>query len=413
MIKTSNLKKTFIIFIFLYFYLYFINSQVRVVFTYKDINNTTRILEYAVVPINYESIKISPFDAIMELDQDQKHKLLLSSLEKSRLTSLLFVGDSYEFNNVEIKLNNKGDNQENIYQILDKLSGFSVTFSLGDYDNIILHSAINFQDKEFNIIDKIASSLAVKSLLKKMTGTISKEVESIDERKIKNTEILASYEEFINQLKYLNKEEIFSQLKNYVNLNIRLTGKTGITSEWMHPANLYFYKKGDYKSIAFFYYYTLKRLGFNVAAYIVSDLIKKDKDEVENLYKLFSKKYKNNEDLAKIQNIESNYKYVDSSYILKYQPYEKEYSRPSNVYFYLPPDFKNSIYLVAIEINNKWLYTTGDKWIDANITTSDRTCAHYSKNGCFYSYIDKDIIFLNNLPFTEKDITWKIFYDVK
>lgn len=413
MLKTLNFKKIAIILIFSFFYLSFINSQVKVVFTYKDINNTNKVIEYAVVPINYEAIKIAPFDALMEIDQDQKHKLLLSSLEKSRLTSLLFVGDNYEFNNIEIKLSNKGDYQEDIYQILDKLSGFSVTFSLGEYDNIILHSAINFQDKEFNIIDKIASSLAVKTLLKKMTGIISKQDEAIYERKIENTEILASYDEFIDQLKHLNKEEIFTQLKNYVNLNIRLIGKTGITSDWIHPANLYFYKKGDYKSIAFFYYYTLKKMGFNVAAYLVSDLIKKEKDELENLHELFSKKYKNNSDLLKIQNIESEYKYVDTSYILKYQSYKNKYSKPSNVYFYLPPNFKKSVYLVAIEINNKWLYTTGDKWIDANITSSDRTCAHYSQNGCFYAYIDLDTIFLNNLPFTEKDITWKVFYDVK
>lgn len=413
MIKILNFKKTCITLTFLFFYLSSICSQVKVVFTYKDLKDNRKIKEYSLFTINNEPVKIPPFNALTEIDQDQKHKLLLSSLEKSRLTSLLFVGDSYEFNNIEIKLINKGNNQEDIYQILDKLNGFSVAFSLGGYDNIILHSAINFQDKEFNIIDKIASSLAVKNLLKTMIGTTVKQDGDIKEREIENAEISASYDEFINQLKHLNKEEIFTQLNNYVNLNIRLTGKNDITSEWIHPANIYFYKKGDYKSIAFFYYYSLKRIGFNVAAYIVSDLIKKERDELNNLYELFSKKYKNNSDLFKIQNIESEYKYVDTSYIVKFQPYKDKYSKPSNIYLYLPPNFKSSIYLVAIEINNKWLYTTGDKWLDAGISASDRTCAHYSKNGCYYAYIDLDTIFLNNLPFIEKDVAWKVFYDVK
>ena len=409
MTKRIIRKKNFFVLIFLLISIYFINTQLRIAFQYKDLNDPNKTIYYVLEPIDNKSIDIPPFDSLMEIDETFKNKFLLSSLEKSRLTSLFFVGDKYEFNNIEIRLK-----YDDLYQIMDKTTGFSVSFSLGYYDNIILHSAVNFNDKEFNIIDKLASSLAVKKLLEKMTGTIKSKKDIIETNKIQNSDILEAYENFINQLKYLqNQEEIFSQLKTYVKLNFRITGKTNITTRWTHPADLYFYKKGDYKSIAFFYYYTLKRLGFNVATYLVSELIKKDKDELDELYLLFSKRNKTTKDLTMIQNIESEYKYVNPASTLKHISYKSKYSKPSRIFFYKPPDFKSSIFLTAVQINNRWIYTTGDKWIDEGIYTSERTCAHYSRDGCYYAYINNDFIFLNNVPFTEKDVLWDIFYNIK
>lgn len=402
-----GLKKIFLNLIFLIIPLLFINTQLRIVFPYKDLNNTQKTKNYVLEPIDNKPIEIPPFDPLMEIDETFKNKFMLSSLEKSRLTSLFYVGDKYEFNNIEIMLI---DND--IYQIKDKTSGFSVSFSLGYYDNIILHSAINFNDKEFNIIDKLASSLAVKQLLEKMTGTIKIEKNIIENNKIQNSAVLDAYENFISQLKYLqNKEEIFSQLKNYVNLNFRLTGKTKITDDWIRPSDLYFNKKGDYKSTVFFYYYTLKKLGFNVALYLVTELIPKDKDELEYLYNLFSKRNKNSKDLMMMQKIESEYKYINPASTLKYLSYQGKYSKPSQIFFYKPPDFEASILLAAVQVNNKWVYTTGDKWIDEGIYTSERACANYSRNGCYYAYLNNDFIFLNNAPFSEKDVLWDVFYN--
>ncbi len=409
MIKKQNSKKVLLNLIFLLIPLLLINPQIKIIFSYKDLDDIRKDKYYTLEPINNEPITISPFDALIEIDETQKHKVLINSLEKSRLTSLFYVGDKYEFNNIEIMLKYK-----DIYQIKDKLSGFSVSFSLGYYDNIILHSAINFQDKKFNIIDKIASSLAVKLLLGRMTGTLNIKKNFIDANKTQDSEIQSAYENFIDKLKYLNnKEEIFLQLKNYVDLNFRITGKTKITDEWTTPANLYFFKKGDYKSITSFYYYTLKKLGFNVAPYLIAELIKKDKDQLENLYILFSKRNKKNSDLLKIQNIESEYKYVNPASILKYFSPNNKYSKPSQIFFYMPPELNSSVFLLAVEINNKWLYTTGDKWIDAGLYTSERTCSHYARNGCYYAYINKDFIFLNNLPFSDKDVLWDVFYNIK
>ena len=410
MIKKIIIKKIFLNLMLLIIPLYLINSQVKINFPYKDLNNSDKTIYYVLEPIDNKPIEISPFDPLLEIDETFKQKFLLSSLEKSRLTSLFYVGDKYEFNNIEIMLK-----YDDIYQIMDKSSGFSISFSIGYYDNVILHSAINFNDKEFNIIDKLASSLAVKQLLKQMTGkTLKIKKDIIENNKIQDSNILNAYENFINKLKYLNnKEEIFYQLKNYVNLNFRLTGKTKITSKWIHPADLYYYKKGDYKSIAFFYYYTLKKLGFNVASYLISELIKKDKDELDELYLLFSKKNKNNKDLAMLQNIESKYKYVNPASILKHLSYQSKYTKPSKIFFYKPPNFETSIFLTAVKIGEKWIYTTGDKWIDEGIYTPERTCAHYSRNGCYYTYINNDFIFLNNVPFSEKDVLWNVFYNTR
>ena len=114
-----------------------------------------------------------------------------------------------------------------------------------------------------------------------------------------------------------------------------------------------------------------------------------------------------------IQSIESEYKYVNPASTLKYLSYQSKYSKPSQIFFYEPPDFDSSIFLVTVEIGNKWVYTTGDNWIDEGIYTPERTCAHYSRNGCYYAYLNNDFIILNNMPISEKDVLWDVFYNIR
>ncbi|MCK4796300.1 MAG: hypothetical protein KAT05_02900 [Spirochaetes bacterium] len=398
------LQKKITVLIFFLFPLFLASSNFKIYFIYKD-------KDYYIAPIEKKDNPIKAFNALKVIDQSQTHRVLLSSLEKSRLMSLFYVGDKYEFNDVEVMLKY---NQK--YQIRDKSTGFKVMFGIGKYDSIVLHSAVNFGDKKFDITDKLASTFAIKLLLKKMTGKFKKKDIVINDQTLPDVEINKEYEKFIEQLRRLKKAEIFKYLIKYINLNFQLEAETGITEDWVHPANLFFYKKGDYKSFAFFYYYTLKQLGFKVRSYLVSYIVKKEKEEINRMYQLFKKKYKNNNDLIKIQELELQYKYVNPSSHLKNFSYDYKHlksTRPSIMFYYYPPDFKFSIFLVAVEINEKWIYTTGDKWVDAGIYKAERICAHYAKNGCYYAYIEKDFAILNNLSFSEKEILWDVFYDVK
>ena len=399
-------RKKIIITAFLFFSAFLLNSQLKISFIYK--NNY-----YTIKPNKITDISIPLFNALKVIDQSQKHRLLLTTLEKSRLASLFYVGDKYEFNNVEIMLKY---NQE--YQITDKVNGFKIIFTTGEYDNIILYSAINFGDKKFNIIDKLASTFAVKYLFKKMIGKLEKKDIVIDDKGVDKSEVIKEYEKFIEQLKKLKKEEIFVYLKKYIELNFQLEAKRKITDNWTHPADLYFYKEGDYKSFAFFYYYTLKqlKLGFKVRSYLVSDLRKKSPEDLDRMHALFLKTNKNRDDLKKIQQIELQYKNVNPASNLKnflYNYKNSNAARPPAIYFYYPPDFESSVFLVAVEIDDRWIYTTGDKWVDAGIYKTERVCNHYAKSGCYYAYIDRDFVILKNLAFSKKNILWDIFFSVK
>lgn len=402
--STQRVKKIIIISIVLILPVLLIFSQFKTYFIYKDhwynlaINNAT-------------DRKIEPFNALKEIDQSQVHRVLLTTLEKSRLASLLYVGDKYEFNDVEISLTY---NQE--YSIKDKYNGFKILFTIGDYDSIVVLSAVNFGEKDFDILDKFASTFTVKTLIRKMTGKIEKKVEAIKNEVVEYSRIEKEYNNFLDELRKIKKSKIFEKLRKYIELNFQLEMNKRITEDWVNPANLYYYKKGDHKSFAFFYYYTLKHLGFKVRSYLVSELIKKDKSEIDKMYRLFSKKKKTTDDLARIQKLEREYKYLNPSRNLKHFLYDykkKNYTKPSAIFFFYPPDFQSSIFLISVEIDNKWLYTTGNHWIDAGIYKPERTCAHYARNGCYYSYIEKDFMILNNQVISEKDILWDVFYNVK
>ena len=43
-------------------------------------------------------------------------------------------------------------------------------------------------------------------------------------------------------------DKVFEKLKQYIELNFQLEMKKKITDNWINPANLYYYKKGDHKS---------------------------------------------------------------------------------------------------------------------------------------------------------------------
>jgi hypothetical protein len=78
---------------------------------------------------------------------------------------------------------------------------------------------------------------------------------------------------------------------------------------------------------------------------------------------------------------------------------------------YYPPSFEKSIYLVAFQIDNEWIYTTGDKWIKEGILRPERCCTSYTKKGCYYSEIIKDELYSS--PLREDDVLWDVFYDIK
>lgn len=376
-------------------------SEIQVVFDYKNIRYNLR-------PIENKEYKIEMFDAVKEVDQPLKHRIMLSTLEKSKLFSLFYVGDKYEFNSIEIMLVDL-----NKYQITYKTTGIKIIFSIGEYDSIVLHSALNFGEKEIDKVDKIASSLTIKILLKMLTGIIEKKESFKSSININDTKIIEEYNDFLNQLKKLSRQEIFNYLKNYIDINFQITGKKNIKEDWIHPAKLYFYKSGDYKSFALFYYYTLQKLGFKVRSYFVSDLIRKQKNDLDDMYELFSKKYKDNKDLEDIRILESEYHHINSStnltsFINTFKT--DKHGQPPAVYFYYPPDFDSAAFIVAFELNDRWLYTTGENWIDAGIYTPERVCDHYTRGGCYYSYIMNDMILLNNQPIIEDSIEWDIFF---
>ena len=89
-------KLLLLIFLFTLFFIP-IASAYQIYFLYKS-------LYFYVSPIDTRDIPIDSFNALKEFERAQIHRLLLDSLEKSRLASLFYVGDKYEFNQVEIEL---------------------------------------------------------------------------------------------------------------------------------------------------------------------------------------------------------------------------------------------------------------------------------------------------------------------
>jgi len=370
--------------------------------------------------INNEEIPIEPFNVLKIIDQSQTHRVLLSSLEKSRLSSLFFVGDHYEFNNIALSMIDM-----DLYKIYDKINNFGITFSIGSYDNIIIHTAVNFgiddKYKEFDILDMIASSFSVKLLLKRITGKMEKEELKIDNRGQEKEEIKEEYQNFINQLKSMKSDvELMEYLTKYVKLNFNIKPDFSLKTDWINPQDLYFYKEGDYKSCAFFYFYTLQQCGIPVRSYLISHIKRKDEEEIEKMHYIFFSKNRD-----KIHKIEIEYNMVNSDKILLEfsDNYENsKLKKPPDIFFYEPPSFENSIFIITAKINEKWIYTTGINWVDVGIYVPERVCSHYTKNGCYYTYLGGDregksidIVYyiFNNIPFKNDDFTWDVFFPAK
>jgi hypothetical protein len=94
-------KKNFII-IFLIFLTQFLFCNIVIKFVYSYSGVDYQILSLT----DKKEIPIEAFNALKILGQSQTHRILLTSLEKSRLSSLFYVGDHYEFNDVELYLDN-------------------------------------------------------------------------------------------------------------------------------------------------------------------------------------------------------------------------------------------------------------------------------------------------------------------
>ncbi|MCG8572553.1 MAG: hypothetical protein MJB14_20660, partial [Spirochaetes bacterium] len=122
---------------------------------------------YQLSPVEKKVYPIDSFLALKEVDEELIHRVILTSIEKSRLKALKFVGDNYQFNNIEIQLIHS-----DTFTIADLVNYYYITFSIGEYDSVVLHTALNFGEKPFNRIDMIATSYAVKELLSRLTGKL-------------------------------------------------------------------------------------------------------------------------------------------------------------------------------------------------------------------------------------------------
>lgn len=492
-----TMKKIYVILFFIGISI-FIYPQFLVEFTYKG-------QWYNIGIHNNKPIKVQAFYALEHVEASLIYRILLTGIEKSRLLSLQYVGDKYDFNNVGIELINT-----DTYLIRDKFYSFYIVFSLGEYDSIVIHSAINFGSKDFTILDQMASAFAVKDLMRKMTGKIlpksdlprflskeqfdditynlkikkiASEIEAyefekhfinkitdfdkrklfenaykkselyqkyilinnvayedqlaisklisqlqinflheiyrlrdnkyklisylkteqadrarkiLDQQKYKysrnfdNEEQKAEYLNFIKKLKGKDKEEIFTYLMKYVNLNFQIEQSRAIDTDWIKPYELFYNKQGDYKSIAAFYYFTLKELGFEVESYFVVPLLKKDKLTITK-----EMEYRG----SKEQILRIKYNNVNKNDNI-------------NIFKYFPPVLIDAVYLVAVKYKNKWMYTTGNKWIRKAIYNPARTCYDYSSNGCYYTNIINDQRIKNNESFRESEIIWSVFFDM-
>ncbi len=417
-------------------------AQISVQMIHKDSYHFLDVYENKSIPIE------TGFNLLRTVDKTQTHRVILNSIEKSRLNSLLFIGDSFSFNNQIIMKKSPV-----LYSIKDLLAKVEIDFSLGSYDDIILHSYVNFYNIRYNTYkdideyDKIASGMAVKLLLDKLTGTLSTKpdlplvLQSAEYEKIKfdlagdndfrvmensfivrntkeyylrqnltgseevelrrvldkvrfefskrytDTEKMKMYYDFVEQLKeYGTTEDIFDKLQKFVNFNFMIIDEYSIDSDWTNPYDLFYNKKGDYKSIAFFYYYTFNQMDIDCQGYFVTPLTRKQ--------------------------IPDNVRYS-----LEHQNamlMEKKINPISNLDLrkYKEPEFSKAVFLITIQYNKKWIYTTGNKWVFSDILSMDRVTAHYSRNGCYYSVFKDEKLIINNIPINPDSIRWDVFFDI-
>ena len=436
-------------------------ARFRVQVIYKDVYYFMEPYENISYPTKKSrNVYVSRF-----IDKTQLHRIRLDSIQKSKLESLLFTGDSYTFNNVRLSLVHPARYPGNMGSFkIENLEDepFAIYFTVADYDSIVLQSYINFYNPRWKTftepgtdLDYITSAIAVRVLLDKLSGKIEwksdlPQVLTVDkmneiymqnpdlERTIKeyywerkndggyvlrtnltsadevalrklldradfnfsktlaDKERIEAYENFIKQLaSYGDAEEIFEKLVQFVSINISAIEEYDIESDWTKPYNLLYVRKGDYKSIAFFYYHTFKRLGLDCEAFFVVPLEKKEKqdftkdiswEEVEN------ELIKNNIAVSTNLNIKK-YKY---------------------------PKFADARLLVAFKYKDTWSYTGGVEWINTDLKnkTGERTTAHYSKNGCYYMKLNEELAgrIENAQPlmdgFGKKTQQWNVFLDI-
>lgn len=398
--------KKIIVLVLFFLILNALYAEIKIKFLYKGEYYTTSL-------ISNKETEIEPFDALKVVDQSQKHRFLVTSLEKSRLSSLFYLGDRYEFNSVALELVHV-----DVYKIHDLENNFSLKFSIGQHENIILYSIVKFFNND-DVINKISNALAVKILLQKISGRFEIEKKRDLYTKGVNKEVIEKeFKKFINELKEKRGDEILYFLSRYAELNFELDiNENKITEKFINPADVYFFKKGDYKSIVFFYYYVLKEVGYPARLYLVSPLIKKTKEEINELYELFNNRRKP-EYRNKIEVLELNYKRVNSKKVLKNftdSYIQSNRRKPPDIFFFYPPNFEKATLLACVKIGQTWSYTTSIKWVKTDILDPDWVCYSYSKGNCYYAEIDctlLETIILNNLPFTEEDldIIWDIYF---
>lgn len=400
------------------------------------------------------------------IDRTQLHRIRLDSDEMSKLTSLMFTGDNYTFNEVRLTLAYPatypgGMGVFKIENLED--NPFAIYFTVADYDSIVLRSYINFYSPRWNSfteaendLDYITSAIAVRILLDKLSGKIEwksdlpqvitadkmneiytqdpdlertiKEyywerknnggyvlrtnLTSTDEvalrklldkadfnysRTLADKERIEAYENFIKQLaSYGDAREIFEKLVQFVSININAVEDYNIASDWIKPYNLLYTRKGDYKSIAFFYYHTFKRLGLNSEAFFVTPLVKKEKQD-------FTK--------------DISWEEIENDLI----KHNISVSTNLNIKKYEYPDLSDTRLLVAFKYKDYWLYTSGVKWTETYLQdkNADRVTADYSKNGCYYmklndelaGRIENDMLIIDG-DFGKKSQQWNVFLDI-
>lgn len=216
-------------------------------------------------------------------------------------------------------------------------------------------------------------------------------------RTLADKERIEAYENFIKQLaSYGSAQEIFEKLVQFVSINISAVEDYDIESDWIKPYNLLYTRKGDYKSIAFFYYYTFKRLELNSEAFFVVPLVKKEK-----------------QDFAK----DISWEEIENELI----KHNISVSTNLNIKKYEYPDLSDARLLVAFKYKDFWCYTSGVKWTETRLQdkNADRTAADYSKNGCYYMKLNDELAgrIENDMPIIggnsgKKTQQWNVFLDI-
>ncbi len=354
---------------------------------------------YTLTPIIGSDLSLlNPYNPLREVDRSQTHRILLSTLEKSRLTSLNFVGEVYEFNNISIRRLING-----VFEIKDINSGYKAQFSIGNYDSIQIHTVTRHINNTEDTIDKLATLFMVKKLLVIMTAGVEAEVLPVQEQTDDFLLKQEHYRRFLEPLKNRPRSSIPQFLFTFISINITVTLSSSINSDWTNPIDLYYEKKGDYKSVAFFYYYTLKQLGFDTVAYLVTPLTLRNDEQLLDLYRKSRTAPNEIEGLYARINPDNNVTRIISN------------NRRGNVvfpqiYYYNPPVFNNSTLIVTVKTDDRWIYSTGGRWIDNGILSQERVCADYSPDGCYYSRVRNDNDIFNNVTLRERDYSWDIFY---